>query len=53
MSNAALSHNHDANDPHHHHDAHDSHHRHQHEGHWQGNLHDDDHHNGGSSFPLR
>jgi YHYH protein len=52
MSNAALSHNHDANDPHHHHDAHDSHHRHQHEGHWQGNLHDDDHHNGGSSIPA-
>jgi YHYH protein len=52
MSNAAHSHNHDANDPHHHHDAHDLHHDHAHEGHWQGHLHDDDHHNGGSSNPA-
>jgi hypothetical protein len=44
MSNSAHSHSHD---PHHPHGNH-----HAHEGQWQGHLHDDDHHNGGSSNPV-
>jgi YHYH protein len=51
MSNSAHSHSHDAHDPHH---RHDTQHAplHAHEGQWQGHLHDDDHHNGGSSNPA-
>jgi hypothetical protein len=47
MSNSAHSHSHDAHDLHHPHGNH-----HAHEGQWQGHLHDDDHHNGGSSNPV-